>query len=351
MCISEHKRRRSLLSEPALFLQVEDDSRTPMTSNCSSNTIKTSFSSSSSVLESDKFDESHKQNNCGVQHNYHDHAFDVDEENSDASNITKGGVSIPFPLKLYRMLEHIDHVEPELSQLISWQPHGRCFLVHRQKQFAEKVLPRFFQQKKYASFQRQLNLYGFSRITRKDADRGSYYHELFLKNKEFLCKRINRMKIKGTGARMASNPDAEPDFYSMRPINSIQLQTSIPFAIVGIEPPSSGILNKSVESKPFHCEKVVSSRFETSQNTGMYSHDGRDDIELVFDDMPFHLLSNDVGTNLPRRHSLAEVIIHCRTSIGNRDFNLDLEKMFSLFGNSVLSDKDLAHNLDKLTDL
>lgn len=149
-----------------------------------------------------------------VQHNYHDHANDDDAIYLEAPIVTKGGVSVPFPMKLHNMLDHIELFEPELSSIIRWQPHGRCFLVKNSKTFAADVLPRFFDQRKYASFQRQLNLYGFNRIT-AGPDKGSYYHELFLRSKKILCRGIQRMKIKGTGTRMASNPDQEPNFYVM----------------------------------------------------------------------------------------------------------------------------------------
>lgn len=61
---------------------------------------------------------------------------------------------------------------------------------------------------------------GFQRITRGN-DAGGYYHELFLRGKEFLCKQMSRTKIKGTGYKAASSPDQEPDFWSMKPVNPI----------------------------------------------------------------------------------------------------------------------------------
>jgi HSF-type DNA-binding len=64
------------------------------------------------------------------------------------------------------------------------------------------------------SFQRQLNLYGFQRLTR-GPDAGGYYHELFLRGREFLCQHLTRTKVKGTKFKAASNPDHEPDFYHM----------------------------------------------------------------------------------------------------------------------------------------
>ena len=124
----------------------------------------------------------------------------------------KGGVSVPFPLKLHEMLDQIE--ADGLAEVISWQPHGRCFVVHDPKRFSDSVMPTYFRQTKFASFQRQLNLYGFSRLT-SGRDKGGYFHELFLKGKSFLCHRMQRLKIKGTGVRKAASPETEPQFYAM----------------------------------------------------------------------------------------------------------------------------------------
>ena len=73
---------------------------------------------------------------------------------------------------------------------------------------------RYFKLGKLSSFQRQLNLYGFNRITR-GLDATGYYHEYFLRDREYLAKRILRKRIKGTKIKGATNPDLEPDFYAM----------------------------------------------------------------------------------------------------------------------------------------
>ena len=147
-----------------------------------------------------------------VQHTYLDHALCAEHERPIN---TGGGVKAPFPVKLYEMMEHIDLRELELSSIISWQPHGRCFKIRDVKAFEESVLPRFFVlQKKFASFRRQLNLYGFKRLTQGGPDCGCYYHELFLRSKRFLCRGIVRISPGGQGKRVAgSNPDDEPSFF------------------------------------------------------------------------------------------------------------------------------------------
>jgi HSF-type DNA-binding len=72
----------------------------------------------------------------------------------------------------------------------------------------------WFRQTKYASFQRQLNLYGFTRIT-KGRDANAYYQKYFLRGQYELTLRIPRTAIKGTGTRRSSSKKAEPDFYNM----------------------------------------------------------------------------------------------------------------------------------------
>jgi hypothetical protein len=87
-------------------------------------------------------------------------------------------------------------------------------LVHKPKDFVKEIMPLYFKQTKLTSFQRQLNLYGFCRLT-SGQDRGGYYHELFLKDRQFLCKRMIRTRVKGTGFKCVNNPMSEPNFYEM----------------------------------------------------------------------------------------------------------------------------------------
>jgi hypothetical protein len=144
-----------------------------------------------------------------VQHNYHDHAGDMGLDGKRLP--ARGGVITPFPLKLHSMLEAVE--KEGLEDVVSWQPHGRCFVVHDSKEMAN-ILIKYFKVSKVSSFQRQLNLYGFQRLT-KGQDKGGYYHEFFLRGKVFLSQNIQRVKVKGTKIRARSNPEQEPNFYAL----------------------------------------------------------------------------------------------------------------------------------------
>jgi hypothetical protein len=97
-----------------------------------------------------------------VRHDYHDHSLDEVNEEAAAewrAHSNRGGVLTPFPLKLQEMLSSVEVDGHE--DVVSWQPHGRCFVVHDQDRF-RALLPLYFPKlTKMASFQRQLNLYGF----------------------------------------------------------------------------------------------------------------------------------------------------------------------------------------------
>jgi len=131
---------------------------------------------------------------------------------------TRGGVTEPFPEKLHRMLLTTEK-EGDVD-IISFFPHGRAFGIRDPERFEKMIMPKYYNQSRLSSFQRQLNLYGFTRII-SGSDSGGYYHELFLKGRPALCTHMRRVGIpKGVDRRKLSKSTLnkkEPDFYSMRP--------------------------------------------------------------------------------------------------------------------------------------
>ena len=136
------------------------------------------------------------------------------------SRRTRGGVTEPFPEKLHRMLKEV--ADAGDSDIISFYSHGRAFAVHDPDRFTKEVMPKFFKQSILSSFQRQLNLYGFARIT-AGPDTGGYYHELFLQGRPSLCVHMRRVGVpQGTEDRRKLKSAAkkkEPDFYAMKAVS------------------------------------------------------------------------------------------------------------------------------------
>mmetsp|Transcript_24852 Transcript_24852/g.29302 ORF Transcript_24852/g.29302 Transcript_24852/m.29302 type:complete len:415 (-) Transcript_24852:409-1653(-) len=164
----------------------------------------------------------------------------------------RGGVATPFPMKLYQLLESKEH-----CATISWLPHGRGFILRKPQEFLEDVMPRYFRQSKLTSFQRQLNLYGFHRLT-SGADKGGYYHERFLRGKPTLCEDMLRIRIKGKGSKSARNPETEPNFYTMCPIDDLSFPT---------EDHSLSIVKDKKFMNPMLCSRQEStSRNDTYKN-------------------------------------------------------------------------------------
>lgn len=149
---------------------------------------------------------------------YHDHSNCSDEwveqrrqELQKAGVATDGGNKKKFPVLLHRMLEAVDGSNESL--LVRWLPHGRAFVVLNKVRFEKEVLPVYFPgQTRYASFQRQLNIYGFLRLTR-DCD--GYYHELILRTRSTMAALVSRSNLSRNSIRRAYDSASEPDLYAM----------------------------------------------------------------------------------------------------------------------------------------
>mmetsp|Transcript_3937 Transcript_3937/g.10395 ORF Transcript_3937/g.10395 Transcript_3937/m.10395 type:complete len:280 (-) Transcript_3937:2382-3221(-) len=105
----------------------------------------------------------------------------------------RAGSESQFPGKLHDMMEFISR--EGLEDVVTWVNGGTGFVVVDSDKLVE-LLPRFFSQTKYRSFQRQLNMWHFQRIL-DGPHRGGWKHPYFLQNKRSLCRYMSRdlMKI------------------------------------------------------------------------------------------------------------------------------------------------------------
>eukprot|EP00934_Nitzschia_sp_Nitz4_P006219 Nitzschia sp. Nitz4//scaffold15_size197535//54633//55754//NITZ4_001568-RA/size197535-processed-gene-0.292-mRNA-1//-1//CDS//3329537685//6209//frame0 len=129
-----------------------------------------------------------------------------------ASMASRWKQTAQFPWRLHQMLE--DAVANDFANIVSWLPDQQTFRVHEVDAFTEDVLHLYFQQTQYKSFQRQLNLWGFERITENGPRHGGYTREHFIRGNASLCSMMKRVKVKGTGRRrqvVRSSPSISPD--------------------------------------------------------------------------------------------------------------------------------------------
>ncbi|EDW00741.1 GH20850 [Drosophila grimshawi] len=113
-------------------------------------------------------------------------------------NVSGSGVPA-FLAKLWRLVD-----DPDTNNLICWSKDGLSFIIQNQAQFARELLPLNYKHNNMASFIRQLNMYGFHKITsiengglRFDRDEIEFSHPCFKRNYPYLLDHIKR-KISNT---------------------------------------------------------------------------------------------------------------------------------------------------------
>ena len=99
---------------------------------------------------------------------------------------------ITFPCQLHLLLD--DAEIKGFADVVSWLDGGTMFKVHKRKEFADRIMPCYFNQTRYKSFQRQLNSYRFHRMSAGEF-KGTCFHELFMRDKPDLCKRMDRVQV------------------------------------------------------------------------------------------------------------------------------------------------------------
>ena len=68
---------------------------------------------------------------------YKDYANEAEKVLAGTSGDVQGEDN--FPVKLHYMIKELE--TDGMADIVSWQPHGRCFVVHKQLHFVEKILP------------------------------------------------------------------------------------------------------------------------------------------------------------------------------------------------------------------
>jgi hypothetical protein len=97
-----------------------------------------------------------------------------------------------FPGKLYRLLAEAER--DGNTHIVSFTPDGRAFKINDPRAFIKEVSPNYFRQSLMSSFVRQLNFYGFDRLSH-GPDLGAFAHPYFIRGRPELLDRIERQNV------------------------------------------------------------------------------------------------------------------------------------------------------------
>ncbi|XP_059178231.1 heat shock factor protein 4-like isoform X2 [Physella acuta] len=99
-----------------------------------------------------------------------------------------------FLIKLWTLVE-----DPSTDELIHWDSSGTSFHVYDQQRFSREILPLYFKHNNIASFVRQLNMYGFRKVTHIDQgglkiekDDLEFSHQFFQRGEQDMLQYIKR---------------------------------------------------------------------------------------------------------------------------------------------------------------
>jgi hypothetical protein len=112
--------------------------------------------------------------------------YEGNSSNLNSGNLEPHELQVSFPQKLFMLLEK------ESPEIISWIPNGKGFRINNIDEFQSSIIPKYFKHTKFTSFQRQLNLYGFRRVTRGE-DQGAYFHPKFIYGRSDYVYEIRRL--------------------------------------------------------------------------------------------------------------------------------------------------------------
>jgi hypothetical protein len=113
---------------------------------------------------------------------------------SQQNNHTSQNAITAFLAKLWALVN-----DTTCDDLIAWDPSGGSFHVYDQSRFAREILPRYFKHNNFASFIRQLNMYGFRKMStiehgslKSEGDDIEFAHPSFIRGQDTLLELIKR---------------------------------------------------------------------------------------------------------------------------------------------------------------
>eukprot|EP01083_Nonionella_stella_P065429 171423_1 len=119
-----------------------------------------------------------------------------------------GPTASSFPLTLMEILDNED-----ISDIISWLPHSKGFVILDKDRFANEILPRYFKVAKFSSFNRRMKRWKFN-LQRTSRHETSYSHPQFIRHKISDCLKMRPLPQNVVNTKKMRNPtvfERKPD--------------------------------------------------------------------------------------------------------------------------------------------
>eukprot|EP00835_Amoeboradix_gromovi_P006484 NODE_771_length_4382_cov_0.329442.p1 type:complete len:301 gc:universal NODE_771_length_4382_cov_0.329442:2701-3603(+) len=84
------------------------------------------------------------------------------------------------------------------SNYIHWNKDGASFKINDREQFTSQTLPQYFKHNNFASFIRQLNMYGFHKVQHIVGEEWEFTHEYFKRDQPDMMSLITRNQTKSS---------------------------------------------------------------------------------------------------------------------------------------------------------
>lgn len=157
-------------------------------------------------------------------------------------------IPLTFPQKLMQVL-----ADTEISDVVTWLPHGKGFIILHKCKFSIDIMPRHFKHSKFTSFTRKLNRWGFIRVP-KGPEMGAYYHKYFQRDDHLLCMQMRCKSQKKT----SSSPLSSVKGYTM--MDYITMDTNATASPPPTSPkgPTSRVPDKTLTIVSSHERRMIS---------------------------------------------------------------------------------------------
>ncbi|DBA01297.1 TPA: hypothetical protein N0F65_001802 [Lagenidium giganteum] len=176
---------------------------------------------------------------------------------NDIDALKRGWVA-PFLLHLHQMLRR------ESAKILRWTEDGMAFQILDKEAMTKHILPKYFKNKNFASFQRQLNYFGFRKWSKARAQFPTYSRQHFTRDNYDEMALVKRQSKK---SRKRKNTDAAEEQEAKRPaiqpvwVANDKCKPILPRVQVADEP-SLKVTVPSYVHSPAHVEDVpVTSSF------------------------------------------------------------------------------------------